>query len=105
MTPLATAKKRLPGATFVNISDDCLQMQIRKTPEEIALCQRAYRYFDKIHAFSRDFILERGTKTTDFEIGEAIQSGLSHGVNEALTFGRFEGALHAFNEVVEQRLG
>ena len=64
----------LPGARFVNISDLCLQMQIRKTPEEIALCQRAYRYFDRIHAFSRDFILEHGEKTTDFEIGEALRT-------------------------------
>ena len=44
------------------------------------------------------------TLKEDFEIGEAIQSGLGHGVNDALTFGRFEGALHAFNEVVSQRL-
>ena len=35
---LAAVKKRLPGAEFVNISDHCLHMQIRKTPEEIALC-------------------------------------------------------------------
>jgi Xaa-Pro aminopeptidase len=69
-----TARKRLPKSTFVNISDDCLQMQIQKTPEEIALCQRAYRYFDRIHAFSRDFILEHGTETTDFAIGEALRT-------------------------------
>ena len=72
------AQKRLPGATFVNISEHCLHMQIRKTPEEIALCQRAYRYFDKIHAFSRDYILEHGTATTDFEIGEALRM---YGIN------------------------
>jgi Xaa-Pro dipeptidase len=72
------AQKRLPGASFVNISDDCLQMQIRKRPEEIALCQRAYRYFDRIHAFSRDFILQHGTDTTDFAIGEALRT---YGIN------------------------
>jgi Xaa-Pro aminopeptidase len=70
----AAAQKRLPGATFVNISDHCLHMQIRKTAEEIALCQRAYRYFDRIHAFARDFILEHGTETTDFAIGEALRT-------------------------------
>lgn len=73
-----TAKKILPGARFVDISDHCMHMQIRKTPEEIALCQRAYRYFDKIHAFSRDYILEHGTATTDFEIGEALRT---YGIN------------------------
>ena len=67
-------KKVLPGSKFVNIGDICQKMRIIKTPEELALTQRAYGYFDKIHAFSRDYILERGTKTTDFEIGQALQS-------------------------------
>ena len=53
-------------------------MRIIKTNEEIALTQRAYRYFDKIHAFARDYILERGTDTTDFEIGQALQT---YGIN------------------------
>lgn len=70
---LALANKILPGTQFVNISDDCLQMKIIKTKEEIALFQRTYRYFDKVHAFARDFILEHGTNTTDFEIGQALQ--------------------------------
>jgi Xaa-Pro aminopeptidase len=47
---LALAEKRLPGATFVNISDHCMHMQVRKTPDEIALCQRAYRYFDSMRS-------------------------------------------------------
>lgn len=74
----ATAKRLLPGTSFLDISSHCLHMQIRKTPEEIALCQRAYRYFDRIHAFSRDYILEHGTNTTDFEIGEALRT---YGIN------------------------
>ena len=69
-----TAADVLPGARFVNIADRCLQMQIIKTPEELALLQRAYRYFDKIHAFARDYILERGTDATDFELGQALQA-------------------------------
>jgi Xaa-Pro dipeptidase len=67
-------KKILPGSKFVTISDICQKMRILKTPEELALTQRAYRYFDKIHAFSRDYILEMGTETTDFEIGQALQA-------------------------------
>lgn len=70
---LEMAKKILPGTTFVNIGEECLQMRIIKTPEEIALFQRTYRYFDKVHAFARDFILEHGTTVTDFEIGHALQ--------------------------------
>lgn len=70
----ATAKRILPEAKFVNIADECLKMRIIKTKEEIALCQRAYRYFDKVHAFARDFVLEHGTSVTDFEIGQALQA-------------------------------
>jgi Xaa-Pro aminopeptidase len=64
----------LPHARIVPIDDLCLDMQILKTREEIALIQRAYRYFDRIHAFARDYILERGTEATDFEVGQALQA-------------------------------
>jgi len=50
--------EKLPKARFVNINNLCLEMRVIKTSEEIALTQRAYRYFDKIHAFGRDYILE-----------------------------------------------
>jgi len=71
---VATVRRIAPGTEFVNIQPDCLHMQVRKTPEEIALIQRAYRYFDRIHAFARDYILERGTDLTDFELGQALQA-------------------------------
>jgi Xaa-Pro aminopeptidase len=64
----------LPGSRFIDIAADCLGLRIIKTAEEIALTQRAFRYFDKIHAFSRDYVLERGTAATDFEIGQALQA-------------------------------
>ncbi len=69
-----TAARRAPGTEFVNIASACQAMQIIKTPEELALTQRAYRYFDRIHAFARDYILERGTDLTDFELGQALQA-------------------------------
>ncbi len=75
---LEKVRKILPNAKIVYIGDICLKMRINKTPEEIALIQRAYRYFDKVHAFSRDYILERGTDATDFEIGQALQA---YGIN------------------------
>ena len=75
---LKKVKKYLPRTKFINISSACEKMRIIKTNEEIALTQRAYRYFDKIHAFARDYILERGTDTTDFEIGQALQT---YGIN------------------------
>jgi Xaa-Pro aminopeptidase len=80
LTPsrMKTVEKVLPQAKLVDISDICLGMRIIKTKEEIALTQRAYRYFDKVHAFSRDYILERGTDATDFEIGQALEA---YGIN------------------------
>ncbi len=64
-------KKILPKAKFVDISSICLKMRMVKTKEEIALAQRAMDYFSKIHAFARDYILERGTDATDFEVERA----------------------------------
>ncbi|MBN1221610.1 MAG: aminopeptidase P family protein [Candidatus Aminicenantes bacterium] len=65
------AAKILPKAQFVDISDICMKMRMVKTDEEIALTQRAMDYFSRIHAFARDFLLEKGTDVTDFEIGRA----------------------------------
>jgi Xaa-Pro aminopeptidase len=70
----ATVRRVLPKARFIDIGQACLDMRIRKTREELALTERAYRYFDKIHAFARDFILERGKSATDFEIGQALEA-------------------------------
>ncbi len=68
---LQKVNKVLPQARFEDISDICLKMRMVKTPEEIALIQRAMNYFSQIHAFARDYILERGTEATDFEVAQA----------------------------------
>jgi len=70
----ATVTRILPRAQTVDISDICLGMRMIRTSEEIALIQRAYRYFDRIHAFARDYILEHGTNTTDYQVGQALSS-------------------------------
>ena len=44
------------------------------------------------------------TLSEDFEIGEGIQAGLSSGANQHLTFGRYEGALNAFADLVNARI-
>ena len=49
----------------------CIGMRMRKTPEELALMRRAYNYFNQMHAFARDMLLEKGTDLTDFEIASA----------------------------------
>jgi Xaa-Pro dipeptidase len=68
---LATAKKILPNVKWVDVSDTLLDMREVKTPEELALARRAYMYFDRAHAYARDYILTFGTDVTDYEVGVA----------------------------------
>jgi len=89
---LETARRILPEAGFVDVSSICMGMQIIKTPEEIALIQRAYRYFDRIHAFARDYILERGTDLTDFELGQALQA---YGIELLMNDVEYDGRPHS----------
>ena len=88
---IQTVRRVMPGTRFLNIGGVCQQMQIIKTPEEIALLQRAYGYFDKIHAFARDHILERGTDATDFELGQALQA---YGINLLMNDVQRDGKPH-----------
>ena len=70
---LAKAKEVLPGVEFVNVKQDLLKMRMVKTPEELALWRRAYTYFDRAHAFARDYVLTHGTDITDYEVKMATE--------------------------------
>jgi Xaa-Pro aminopeptidase len=67
----ATAREVLRDFQWVNVRELLLDMRIVKTPEELALCRRAYTYFDRAHAYARDYILAHGTDVTDFEVAQA----------------------------------
>ncbi|MBM3792421.1 MAG: twin-arginine translocation signal domain-containing protein, partial [Acidobacteria bacterium] len=72
--PVKTMKRMsevLPRARFEAVDDICMKMRMVKTPEEIALTQRAMNYWSRIHAFARDYILEHGTNATDYEVSMA----------------------------------
>ena len=75
------------------------QTQIRivtlRPAQAEALSEKRQTYWDKNHALTCRTLAE------DFELGESIQAGMALGVNEAVTFGRFEGALHRFNQQVD----
>lgn len=58
----------MPKTRLKKVGDLCERMRMVKTPEEIALAQRAMNYFSRIHAFARDYILSRGTDATDFDV-------------------------------------
>ncbi|HYV85261.1 MAG TPA: M24 family metallopeptidase [Patescibacteria group bacterium] len=58
----------LPGTALRKAGEICERMRMRKTPEEIALTQRAMDSFSRVHAFARDYVLARGTDATDHEV-------------------------------------
>lgn len=70
---LAKVKEILPGIEFVDVSDILIGMRQVKTPEELALWRRAYVYFDRAHAFARDYIMTHGTDITDYEVKVATE--------------------------------
>lgn len=59
---------------------------------------------DTIEHWQRNHQITRATLDEDFVIGESMQSTLLSGANQNMLFGRFEGALAAFNQAVEHHL-
>jgi phenylpropionate dioxygenase-like ring-hydroxylating dioxygenase large terminal subunit len=59
---------------------------------------------DKVDHWKRNHSITKATLTEDFDICADIQSGLESGANDALTFGRYEGALDRFNKEIEKAL-
>lgn len=59
---------------------------------------------EKADHWKRNHEITSVTLDEDFVIGESIQSGIASGANSDMMFGRFEGALDAFNRVVESYL-
>lgn len=79
-TPLAPDRTRLRLSTVVP--------KEANTPENQDYWRRHHR-------------LTSITLDEDFDLGEGIQAGMGSGANTHLNFGRFEGALARFNEVVD----
>ena len=59
---------------------------------------------DNTEHWARNHHITSTTLEEDFVIGESIQSTLSSGANDELIFGRFEGALDAFNKAIDTHL-
>lgn len=63
----------LPKAQFVAISDIMIRNRIIKDEMETRLTQLAEDYFSEIHAFARNYLIERGPGVIDWEIANAAQ--------------------------------
>src|SRR5216684_2409177 len=59
------------GREMGSAGDACMNMRVHKTPQEQALTRRAYNYFNQMHAFARDMLLQHGTDLTDYDIAAA----------------------------------
>ncbi len=59
---------------------------------------------DRAAHWERNHRITMTTLKEDFDIGEAIQGGLSSGANTHLTFGRYEGALNRLARTVRDSL-
>src|SRR5256884_290132 len=71
-TPSAQRKVlNVLGKEMSSAEETCMKMRMKKTPEELALTRRAYNYFNQMHAFARDMLLEHGTDLTDYDIASA----------------------------------
>ncbi len=59
------------GNEMTPVGDACVGFRMRKTSEELSLWRRAYEVFNKVHAYARDLLIERGTDITDFDVASA----------------------------------
>jgi len=71
---LARFRETLKSATFRSAGDIPMGMRVIKTPEEVALTQRAIDYHDQILEFCRRYVLQHGTNATDFEVRHAAEA-------------------------------
>ncbi|MBI1750494.1 MAG: aminopeptidase P family protein [Acidobacteria bacterium] len=66
-------REALPEASLNDIAKELLGMRQVKTREELELTQKAIDLHDAMLAFARGFILENGTKVTDFGVRSATE--------------------------------
>jgi Xaa-Pro aminopeptidase len=66
-------REALPEASLSDVSRELLNMRMVKTPEELELTQKAIDLHDAMLSFARGYILENGTKVTDFDVRKATE--------------------------------
>ncbi len=89
--PLAQLAAALPGAQFVDLEDILIRHRVVKDDWENRLTQRAMDYFSELHAFVRNYIIERGIGTLDFEIENAARLWAMHRIMQDIPQ---QGELH-----------
>lgn len=65
--------RELPEAGFVDVYDILIRHRVVKDEAENQLTQRAMDYFSELHAFVRNYLIERGKGTLDWEVENAAR--------------------------------
>lgn len=68
----------------------------------LRICTLAPKSNTDAEHWARNNVIAQETLAEDGEVGESIQSGITAGANDAFQFGRFEGALTAFNATIDR---
>ena len=87
MTPLSVDETRVEIAT------------VAPHPGPEGYGEKARAFWAANHAFTKATLHE------DFELAEQIQRGMATGANRVFRFGRFEGALSRWHEMLDAKLG
>lgn len=69
--PFGSMARAMPEARFVDVYDILMRHRIVKDEMENRLTQRAEDVWSEIHAFARNYLLEKGLGTTDWEVANA----------------------------------
>lgn len=82
--PFGQMAAALPDARFVDVYDILIRHRIVKDEAESRLTQRAMDVWSEIHAFARNYLLERGLQATDWEVANAATLWGMHRVMEGI---------------------
>ncbi len=74
--------KAIPTAQFVDVYDILMRHRMVKDDAENRLTQRAMDYFSELHAFVRNYLIERGSGTLDWEVENAARQWGMHRLME-----------------------
>ncbi len=72
----AAVLETVPKVTLRKVDEICARLRMVKTPEELALIQRAMNLWSRMHAWARDRILAVGTDLVDYELAHET---MAHG--------------------------
>lgn len=103
--PFGRMAAAMPEAEFVDVYDVLVRNRAVKDEAETRLALRALDYLSEVHAFARDYLVERGVGTIDWEVANAARLWGMHRVMQDLRPGSEPHADSGFTFVLGCRTG